>query len=87
MVMITTPLRLRLEIMNVFIIVELSITYVKTFNTMTALLIFLGMIILGGLVITFMYTFELFVSPFLKQDGKFLKWWRKNVISDIDLEP
>lgn len=73
--------------MNVYIIVELSIIYVKTFNTMTALLIFLGMIILGGLCITFMYTFELFISPLLNQDGKFMKWWRKNVISDIDFEP
>lgn len=85
--MITTHLRLRLVIMNVYIIVELSIIYVKTFNTMTALLIFLGMIILGGLCITFMYTFELFISPLLNQDGKFMKWWRKNVISDIDFEP
>lgn len=53
----------------------------------TALLIFVGMILLGGLCITFMYTFELFVSPLLNQDGKFMKWWRKNVISDIDFEP
>ena len=74
--------------MNVFIIVELSIIYVKTFNTMfTVLLILIGMIVVGGLVITFMYTFELFISPLLKQDGKFLKWWRKHVISDIDFEP
>lgn len=29
----------------------------------TALLIFVGMILLGGLCITFMYVFELFVSP------------------------
>lgn len=74
--------------MNVFIIVELSIIYVKTFNTMIiAILIFIGIVLLGGLVITFMYTFELFISPLLKQDGKFLKWWRKHVISDIDFEP
>ena len=86
--MITTHLRLRLVIMNVFIIVELSIIYVKTFNTMIiAILIFIGIVLLGGLVITFMYTFELFISPHLKQDGKIMRWWRKHVISDIDFEP
>ena len=49
------------------------------------LLILLGMITIGGLCMLTIGIVENYISPRFG-DSRFMKWWRKNIISDIDME-
>lgn len=49
------------------------------------LLILLGMITIGGLCMFTIGFVERYISPRFG-DSRFMKWWRKNIISDIDME-
>ena len=44
-------------------------------------------IIIWFITISLFYVVERVLSPRLGKDNKFMKWWRKNIISDIDMEP
>jgi|LauGreDrversion4_2_1035121.scaffolds.fasta_scaffold51054_5 hypothetical protein len=51
-----------------------------------ALLILLGMIIIGGLCMLTIGIVEYYISPRF-EGSRFMGWWRRHIISDIDMEP
>lgn len=49
------------------------------------LFILLGMSIIGGLCMLTIGIVEHYISPRFGE-GRFMKWWRRHIISDIDME-